>query len=119
MRNSGVTLIFLDDSDSLLTGLPAPPLPLTACSLLGGSLWCSSPSEAPQVKSFCDLQAPEIPQDSPLTPPAFPLHSGHTSLPLLPEPWLSLPLWLYLLFSLPGKLFLRIPSRPTSHFSFT
>ena len=45
-----------------LYGAPVPPLPLTACSLLGGSLWCSSPSEAPQVKSFCDPQALEIPQ---------------------------------------------------------
>lgn len=71
MRNSGVILIFfLDDSHSLLTGLPAPLLPLTACSLLGGSLWGSSPSEASQVKSFCDLQAPEILQIhlSPLLP---------------------------------------------------
>lgn len=74
MRNSGVILVFfLDDSHSLLTGLSAPLLPLTACSLLGGSLWCSSPSEAPQVKSFCDLQAPEIPQIhlSPLLPSPF------------------------------------------------
>ena len=74
MRNSGVILIFsLDDSHSLLTGLPAPLLPLTACSLLGGSLWRSSPSEAPPVKSFCDPQAPEIPQIhlSPLLPSPF------------------------------------------------